>query len=277
MIKEHFTIYGADDRPFTGDLRYNPDIIEQPLILFLHGFKGFKDWGHFNLMADELVNNGFAVFKINFSHNGTTPDHPTDFHDLEAFGRNTLGKELNDIKAAVDFVWSEPKFGRFNLNRFYVMGHSRGGGTAIVFTAADRRVKRLVTLASIASVENRFTPEQIQEWEEKGVIYIYNGRTGQNMPMYREMLDEYRQNKENLDPLHNARHLECPHLIIHGTADETVNVSEARQLESATKNARLFLIDGAGHTFGGKHPFNEAGLPEHTLTAVKETVKFLSD
>lgn len=276
MIKsENFTLRGADNRPFLADLKYNPENSNAPLLLFLHGFKGFKDWGHFNLLAGYLVKNGFAVLKINFSHNGTTPEHPCDFADLEAFGNNSLAKELTDIKVAVDFIWSEPEFRKFNINNFTLMGHSRGGGTAIVFAAADKRVKKLVTLASIASVESRFTDEQIHEWQQNGVIYIYNGRTDQNMPLYRKMLDEYRENKEQLDPLANAAHLESPHLILHGSEDETVKLTEARQLHEASPHSQLHIIEGAGHTFGGKHPNTQTELPAHTMEALEKAVTFI--
>ena len=281
--KENFTIQGAENRPFLADLQYNPETRDAPLVLFLHGFKGFKDWGHFNLLAEYLVKNGFAVMKINFSHNGTTPEKPVDFADLEAFGNNSLAKELLDIKAAVDFVWSEPAtlgqsaahFSRFNRDDLTLMGHSRGGGTAVVFAAADKRVKRLVTLASIASVEGRFTDDQIHEWQESGVIYIHNGRTNQDMPMYRQMLDEYRQHKSQLDPLENAAYLKCPYLIIHGSEDETVPMNEARQLLDAAPDARLHIVEGAGHTFGGKHPYPEKTLPAHTIEALERAVKFI--
>lgn len=284
MIKtKNYILNGAENRPFLADLQFNPEISNAPVILFLHGFKGFKDWGHFNLLAQYLVKKGFAVFKINFSHNGTTPQDPEDFADLEAFSHNSLGKELIDIKAAVDFIWSNPStlgqsaanFSRFNRNDLTLMGHSRGGGTSVVFAAADKRVKRLVTLASIASVEGRFTDVQINEWQRSGVIYIHNGRTGQDMPMYRQMLDEYREHKSQLDPLENAAHLECPYLIIHGSEDETVSLKEARLLNEAAPESQLYVVQGAGHTFGGKHPYLEGELPTHTLEALEKAVTFI--
>ena len=33
-------------------------------IIYVHGFKGFKDWGASNLVADSFANQGFFIFKI---------------------------------------------------------------------------------------------------------------------------------------------------------------------------------------------------------------------
>ena len=56
-----------------------------PLIIFCHGYKGFKDWGAWNLMAEAFAKIGFCFIKFNFSHNGGTIEQPIDFPDLEAF------------------------------------------------------------------------------------------------------------------------------------------------------------------------------------------------
>jgi len=80
---------------------------QTPIIVFLHGFKGFKDWGAFDQMAQIWTQKGFLVFKVSFSHNGTTSEKPLDFEDLEAFGQNTLTKELSDTATAINFIYNK--------------------------------------------------------------------------------------------------------------------------------------------------------------------------
>jgi fermentation-respiration switch protein FrsA (DUF1100 family) len=59
-----------------------------------------------------------------------------------------------------------------------------------------------------------------------------------------------------LDVLEAARLLEIPYLVVHGTEDEAVPVSEAEALAAAAGElATLSLIDGAGYTMNAKHPF----------------------
>ena len=62
-------------------------------VIFCHGYKGFKDWGCWNLMADYLANHHICVVKFNFSCNGGTLSNPIDFPDLKAFGENNYSTE----------------------------------------------------------------------------------------------------------------------------------------------------------------------------------------
>src|SRR5260221_9862865 len=86
------------------DLTFDTAQPNAPLVIFAHGFKGFKDWGTHNLVARYFAANGFRFLKFNFSHNGTTPDHPIDFADLIAFSDNTFTIELEDLKYVIDFA-----------------------------------------------------------------------------------------------------------------------------------------------------------------------------
>lgn len=95
------------NKPITFDYRFQENNIKKPIILFSHGFKGFKDWGTFNLMADHFAKKGFIFLKLNFSFNGTTPENTVDFVDLEAFGNNNFSKELDDLKTVIDHLESE--------------------------------------------------------------------------------------------------------------------------------------------------------------------------
>lgn len=49
--KKEFTLVGSENRPFLVDIRLT-DSPNQPIVVFAHGFKGYKDWGHWNMIAD---------------------------------------------------------------------------------------------------------------------------------------------------------------------------------------------------------------------------------
>ena len=66
-------------------------------------------------------------------------------------------------------------------------------------------------------------------------------------------------------------------LIVHGTKDETVPVANAMEMHTWNKTNRLFLVEGGNHNFGGKHPWEEAGLSEDLGDVVKETVDFFRE
>ena len=82
----------------------------KPIVIFCHGYKGFKDWGAWNLMAEAFAEAGFFFIKFNFSHNGGTVEQPIDFPDLEAFGNNNYTKELDDLESVIDWVCNSSEF-----------------------------------------------------------------------------------------------------------------------------------------------------------------------
>ena len=94
-------------KPILVDLFYKDSTIKMPLVIFCHGYKGFKDWGAWDLVAKEFAKNDFFFLKFNFSHNGGTVDDPIDFPDLEAFGNNNFSHELNDIERVINFTFSK--------------------------------------------------------------------------------------------------------------------------------------------------------------------------
>lgn len=266
-----------NQRPFIYDARYLATGKPKPVIIFIHGFKGFKDWGPFNLMADKFAEEGFVFVKLNLSHNGTTPDNPVEFADLEAFGRNNFSIEQDDIGTLMDHLAGGDSAippSEANLQQFFLIGHSRGGAAAILKAAEDDRVKALATWASIHDIDQRWPNEFISEWKEKGIQYIFNARTNQQMPLYYQLAEDYFNNRERLDIPRLVPQLKQPFLIVHGTNDETVPVKAAQQLAKWNRNTELFLVEEANHTFGGQHPFEKSVLPEDTSLVIKKTIDF---
>jgi pimeloyl-ACP methyl ester carboxylesterase len=88
-----------------------------------------------------------------------------------------------------------------------------------------------------------------------------NARTGQQMPLDLTLLTDYEANRDRLDVTAAAARLTAPWVIVHGTDDVTVRAEEARALARVAHDASLVLVDGAGHTFEARHPF-EGSTPE---------------
>ncbi len=180
-----------------------------------------------------------------------------EFTELERFGRNTFTKELEDLEVVLDGL-TVGRLGEMSVpsaSRIGLVGHSRGGSTSLLKASRRRQVRSLVTWAAVASLERY--EELFQERRETGeAVFIENVRTGQQMPLYRNLLDDLRAHRERLDVLGAAGSLKIPYLVVHGTEDEAVPVSEAEALAAAAGElATLSLIDGAGHTMNAKHPF----------------------
>jgi len=277
IIKNNLILEQAQKRPILYDLYYNPSPKALPLVIFSHGYKGFKDWGAWDLVAKSFAEAGFCFLKFNFSHNGGTIEQPIDFPDLEAFAKNNFSLELDDL----DRLLKSLGFGVVNeeqkISTISLIGHSRGGGTVIIKAAEDSRIAKVVTWASVSDFKARFqenTP-QFEKWKETGITYIENTRTKQQLPHYFQFYEDYKQNEERFHILTSVSKLSIPQLIIHGDNDETVAIKEASAIHRANPNSVLEIIPGTDHVFGAVHPWEENHLPEDLKKVTDITIDFL--
>ncbi|MCO5248082.1 MAG: alpha/beta hydrolase [Chitinophagales bacterium] len=257
-----------------------PENISSPHpIVLIHGFKGFMDWGHFPYVARKMAEKGNVVIRFNFSHDGTSPATPSEFSRLDLFAQNTYSKELTDIKSVLDEIESLKILLQQNLNtkEIYLIGHSRGGADAIITAFEDNRIKKLVTWASVDRLATYFADDAdtLAKWKKEGVVYIYNSRTGQNMPMNYSLYEDAVQNKERFDVHHAAQNLNIPWLIVHGDTDPTVDVEIAYKLYQLSASSDIYIMPQAHHNFGAKHPLDDSADFVQINLLVDKTLSFL--
>ncbi len=279
MKIKNIVISGAEGKSITLDIFFKDNTVKNSVVIYAHGFNGFKDWGGFDLIADEFVDAGFVFIKFNFSHNGTTPEQPESFVDLEAFGNNNYTKQLTDLELVVDWVCSAGNIysEAADTNHIYLIGHSMGGGISILFTAQDTRIKKLVTWAAISECKTpwgNWPPEKMKEWLLEGVQFYTNTRTNQQMPLYYQLFLDYSQNEERLSIERAIKKITVPVLICHGTNDISVPVENAEQLKKWQPAAELFTID-SNHVFDRVHPWEKNYLPEAMDKVVQKAIIFL--
>ena len=272
MQKNEFIISGSNLKPILLDQTSANDVVPNGVVVFCHGFKGFKDWGHFNKVAEEFAKAGLIFVKFNFSHNGTTPDTPTEFSDLEAFGNNNFSKELDDLDTVINWVVKDSSSLGKGLPLF-LMGHSRGGGIVILKASEDKRVSRVVTWATVGDFGKRL-PADLDVYKKDGVLFIPNARTNQQMPIYYQFAEDYFINEERFNLNMAFGRLQIPALLIHGDRDEAVHFLESENLSRKNKKAKFLLLKGEGHTFGAGHPFNDSILPSGAKEVVKASMDF---
>jgi dienelactone hydrolase len=256
--------------PIAIELRTSERRSARPAVLILPGFKGFKEWGMFPVLAERVARAGFSAVSINVS--GAGVDAAGRFAFPDRFGHNSFSVELEDIRRVLDAL-ELGQLGMTPTSSVGLVGHSRGGGMAILTAGRDPRVHALVTWAAISTVER--WPGQTAEWRAEGKLGIVNSRTGDVLPLYVDVLDDLEANRERLDIQAAAGRVAVPWLLLHGSADPAVPLSEARALTAAAAAhpPRLIILDGAGHTFGAAHPF--AGMTPDLALAFDETLKWL--
>ncbi|MCA1803175.1 MAG: prolyl oligopeptidase family serine peptidase [Rhodothermaceae bacterium] len=263
--KDSGTIPSSEGLPIAYDL-YTPShaMYELPVVLFLHGFKGFKDWGTFPDACIEMASTGYAVLAMNFSLNGTG-DNPCEFDRLDLFARETLSQDLEDVASVLEALKDstiKSSLVTMDPHNVSVIGHSRGGHTAVVAASELDQITMVVTWAAVSNVLKQWSEAQINDWKTKGYTEILNSRTGQTMRVDRVVYDE---------------DLNLPCCFIHGTDDDAVSFEHTQILYEncpSSEKDRIF-IDGANHTFGSTHPYLDDNLPKKFTEVLDHTIRWL--
>jgi pimeloyl-ACP methyl ester carboxylesterase len=276
-IKKNIRINGKHNKPILTDLFFKESNQLKPILIFCHGYKGFKDWGAWNLMAENFANAGFFFVKFNFSHNGGTAEQPIDFPDLEAFGNNNYSKELDDLGNVIDWVSENSDIkNEIDLNEIYLIGHSRGAGIVLLKSDEDSRAKKVISLAGVSDYKSRFPKNQkLQEWEEKKVYFVKNGRTHQEMPHFYQFFRDFEKNEKRLNIKKATQNLEIPLLIIHGNNDASVSINEAKNLHKWNSKSTFKIIENSNHVFGTSHPWDKERVSEELSEAIEIAIAFL--
>lgn len=240
-----FTIQSSENLPIRGAL----DLPERPraLVVIVHGFKGFKDWGFFPWLAQRLTQHHIAVCRFNMSRSGIGED-PETFERLDLFADDTYSTQLDDLRRAVAYAQQRvPKLPTF------LLGHSRGGGIAILGAEEVAGLAGVIAWSPIARA-GRWDEAAVKQWRADGFREEINQRTKQVMRMSTRILDDYEANAERLDIAAAAKRLLAPLLVIHGARDESVPVEEGKLLASIAPDASFVRLPRAGHTFNAIHP-----------------------
>ena len=276
--KANQVIEGKHSKPILMDIRYELNNTPKPIIIFCHGYKGFKDWGAWNITADNFSKAGFCFIKFNFSHNGGTVEQPIDFPDLEAFAENNYTKELDDLDSVINYLFSKdnPCYNDLNTNNITLIGHSRGGGITTIKASEDSRITTLITWASVCDFNKRTASiGDLEAWKNEGVKYVLNGRTKQQMPHNYQFYEDFKANEKRLNIETAAKQINIPHLIIHGDNDTNILLGEAKKLHRWNPNSELKIIDGANHVFETAHPWKKKELSKELLEVVNTTISFI--
>jgi uncharacterized protein len=99
----------------------------------------------------------------------------SEFDEPELFARETLSQDLEDIGSVIEAVKNkEISSDKFTLDtdRIGIIGHSRGGHTAVAAAAEYSEIQCMVTWSAVADYNTRWTDEMIKDWNGKGFTEI---------------------------------------------------------------------------------------------------------
>ena len=276
------------NRPILGQWHL-PQTPPKGTILFLHGYKGHMDWGAWSQVGNTVAHAGWRFLRINFSHNGTQPENPASFVDLEAFAENTHRRELeeaNDVVRAIRVPSALHEVGP-HQGPLAILGHSRGGGIACLAAAESNSalmpagiegVSHLITLASVADFQERFPKgDALKAWEKEGRMEVINHRTRQRLQHNWRFYTDFQAHARRLNIQDAVQRFTGPSLFIHCADDPAVPVEHAHRLAEWSPHPTLFIAEKGGHTFDTKEPWNESSLPAVMQAAMETALRFLEE
>lgn len=266
------------NKPILTDLFYKETNTKKPVVIFCHGYKGYKDWGAWNLAAEEFMKQDLFFVKFNFSHNGGTAENPIDFPDLDAFGHNNFTIELDDLETVIDWLINNSDVeNEADFENITLIGHSRGGGIVTIKAAENNKISKIISWAGVSDFGVRFPKDEkiIQYWEKEGVSYIENARTKQQMPHYFQFYTNFKENEDRLTIKNAVTNLTIPHLIIQGELDDVVKTNEAENLHRWNPKSELMIVEEMNHPLGCTQPWEGDKMPVHLAEVVKHSIDFI--
>lgn len=242
----------------------------QSLIIITHGYKGFKDWGMFPYVAEQLSQSHHVV-TVNFSHNGVG-ENPEKFTELSKFAINTYARELQDLEELIDWLRKDAILSKLPL---FLIGHSRGAGTCLVYALDHPNTIQGVLSWNGLTTLDLLTDQQKEDMRKVGRSYVLNGRTGQQMPLDTVLLEDIEQNSERYDLHTRMSSADFAVILIQGTLDTARLQQGSEQLVQAYPHIQWVHIPHGNHTFNTVHPFR--GTTDPLDKAIEASLTFIAD
>ncbi|HEX7421669.1 MAG TPA: alpha/beta hydrolase [Thermoanaerobaculia bacterium] len=219
-----FEISSREGLPIRGDIDAPPQA--RAAVVIIHGFGAFKDWGFFPWLSEYLCASGAVAARFNMSRSGIG-DVNDRFDRLDLFRDDTYTIQIHDLLDVVAYTQS-----RFRGVPLFLLGHSRGGGIALLAAREIEDLAGVVTWSGISRADR---------WDDVDVTAT-------------AVLADFEANRQRLDILDSASQLRVPLLAIHGASDKSVPADDSRAIVAKATDSSLLTIEGASHTFNAIHP-----------------------
>jgi len=227
-----------------------------PLIVFPHGGPiGVFDSMYFDLGTQFLNQRGFAVLRVNYrGSGGYTQSY------MEAGKKQWGSGILEDIHAVTNHIKQRPDI---DEGRVCVAGISYGGYAAAMLNMKYPESYQCgVTVAGVSDVfltiSSTVNNKAQFKWAQE---YIAN-------------LDEDLQAVREISPINLVEQLDSPLLIMHGEADDVVDVEHAYRLkyalEQSGKTYEWHMFKESGHNF--EHESDMAEMFDKMVTFINKHI-----
>lgn len=206
------------------------------VIVFIHG-GGWNagDKGDFNeaIAALRVQLPEYAIFNINYR--------------LATTAATRFPAQIEDVQAALDFIYSKGNEYKVNANKMVLVGASAGAHLALLQAYKNNsngRIKAVVDLFGPSDMTAMFTNHPYPTVVQPALTSVMGGTPTTQSSIY-----------FNASPINFVTAQSAPTLIFHGDADPVVPLSQSTELkaklQAAGAKVEMILYAGEGHGWYG--------------------------
>ena len=226
--KKRVRFPGAVGAELAGRLEL-PHLEPRGMVLLAHCFSCSKDAKALVRIAGALVDEGFAIFRFDFTGVGESAGE---------FADTNFTTNVDDLVAAADYLRRE--FRAPDL----LVGHSLGGAAVLAGAKRIPEARAVATLAAPSDTRHlehtllHSAPELAKEGEAELNLL------GRPVRLRKQLLEDL----AGTDLATAIKELDLPLLILHSPTDEIVSIDHAGRIYQAARHPKsFFAIDGADH------------------------------
>jgi pimeloyl-ACP methyl ester carboxylesterase len=245
-----------DSIQLPGTLTYNPELKSQPLVIFVHGSGNVDRNGnqammnvnanYIKMLNDSLVLKDIAFYRF---------DKRTATQSNLKFIKSDMTFEefVEDINLILDQFKDDKRFSSITL-----IGHSQGSLVAMLADLAH--VDKYISIAGPSESVDKTMVNQVKQQNDEAIANIVDshfkelsekGSIENVNPMLLSLFNKPTQpfmlSWMKYKPAEEIKKLKLPILILNGSKDLQVTITEAEDLHKANPNSKLVIIDNMNH------------------------------
>ncbi|WP_054696453.1 alpha/beta hydrolase [Syntrophomonas palmitatica] len=197
-------------------------------IIFAHGYRRNRADDSVPMLdlARDMVQRGYNVLLFDFRNSGESGGHLT-----------TVGQyEVRDLLGAIDYVKTRPQISR----DIVLLGFSMGASTSLLAGARDTEVDAVIADAPFADMQS-YLNDNLSIWTDLP-SFPFNQAFFIIVPLFTGL------DPDQVSPINEIKNFKGrPVLLIHGTADSKIPISNSEALKEAYPKAQLLKVPGSDH------------------------------